>query len=373
MGTIVGNCIYKKNSETILTYKGEEHIIPAGLGGIQKLPKGVVSDEVNHLFSQREMIALRKTFLAINRNNNGPGKRGSSRIKDVKYPTINLFEVQSGEQLDTNHQLDTTYAPMRLGFLFYGEVQMIPQILFPIRPDWSFKCPRIVTGTIEQNINKSTIAFTNNLKEFLARPNKEVEKNYKIVRSELEISDRYFVLGLHNHMWFVNTSLPDKFIPKFFKMMEQVSLPNSIPVLLSTKTCYHYRNILPKALDDSFEFVYVKTAFNALAFHMGADFVRENQFDAIRKAIIHGTNLFDYKIDKEMPKWLIEWVNNIVEPKSHFIVIHGHDNLIEAYVSFYRESINFSICLSQNYKGTEFNKYFICNYLEHYETYGDLF
>ncbi|PIH04174.1 hypothetical protein [Clostridium combesii] len=367
------NCIYKKNSEKILTYKGEEHIIPAGLGGIQKLPRGIVSDEVNHLFSQREMIALRETFLSINRNNNGPGKRGSSSVKKVKSPTINLFEVHSGKQLDDNNQLDTIYAPMRLGFLFYGEVQMITQIFFPIRPDWSFKWPRIITGTIKQVTNESTTAFVNDLKEFLAQPNKEAEKNYKIVCSEVKTNDKYFVLGLHNHMWFVNTSLPEKFIPKFFKMMEQVSVPNSIPVLLSTKACYHYRNILSKALDNSFEFVYVKTAFNVLAFHMGDDFVRENQFDAIRKAIIRGTNLFDYKIDKEIPKWLIEWVNNVVKPKSHFVVIHGHDNLIEAYVSFYREPINFSICLSQNYNGTEFKKYFICNYLEHYESYGGLF
>ncbi|WP_143128468.1 hypothetical protein [Sporolactobacillus nakayamae] len=367
----MGSCIYKKYSGMNLTYKGEEHIIPAGLGGIRKLPRGIVSDEINHLFSQREMIALRETILAINRNNNGPGKRGSPNVKDVRSPIINLFKVQS-EKLDASDQLDTLYAPIRLGFLFYGQVHMIPQVLFPIRTDWSFQWPRIVTGTIKHNTQETVTSFVNDLKAFLAQSNKVAQKDYKIVRSELKVNDRYLVLGLQNHKWFVNTSLSEKFILKFFDLMERVPLPNSIPVLIATNAIYHSEKILSKALDDSFEFIYVKTAFNTLAFHMGADFVRENQFDAIRKDIVFGINLINYKVDKKMPKWLIEWVNDVVKPKSHFVVIHGHDNLVEAYVSFYRESLNLSICLSQKYNGAEFKKYFVCNYLEHDEFYGDI-
>lgn len=134
-------------------------------------------------------------------------------------------------------------------------------------------------------------------------------------------------------------------------MMEKKPLTNSIPVLPTTKANYHYNKILPKAFDDSFEFIYVKTAFNVLAFLMGADFVRDKQFRA-------------------MPKWLVEWVHKEVKSKSHFVVIHGHDNQIEAYVSFYHEPLNASICLSRYYYGEEFKKIFICK--ERSEKYGDL-
>lgn len=105
---------------------------------------------------------------------------------------------------------------------------------------------------------------------------------------------------------------------------------------------------------------------------MGADFVRDKQFDAIRKAIVHGKNLFEYNISRAMPKWLVEWVHKEVKSKSHFVVIHGQDNQIEAYVSFYHEPLNASICLSRYYYGEEFKKFFICNYEERSEKYGDL-
>ena len=75
---------------------------------------------------------MRETFLAINRNNNGLGKCGSTSVKDVKNSRINLFEVQASQ---SNNQIDTTYAPVRLGFVFYGQVQMIPH-LFPINQQY---------------------------------------------------------------------------------------------------------------------------------------------------------------------------------------------------------------------------------------------
>lgn len=359
------------NSRENLTYHGEEHIIPAGLGGIQKLPKSTVSDKVNHLFSKREIIALRETFLAINRYNNGPGKRGSSCVREVKDPRIDLFEVQSEQPLNDN-QLDAIYAPVRLGFLFYGEVQMIPQILFPIRSDFSFQWTRIATGTTSTNEIKTTEYFLCELKVFLEQTYKEPQKDYKIIRSEIKREGRYFILGFYNHVWFVNTSFSDNFISKIFEVMKQVPLPDFIPVLLTTKANYHYNKTLPKAFDGSFEFIYTKTAFNVLTFLMGADFARDKQFDTIRKAIVHGENLFDYNISRTMPKWLVEWVHTEVNLKSHFVVIHGHDNLIEAYVSIYREPLNASICLSRNYHAEEFKKIFICNYKERCENYGDL-
>ena len=44
-------CIYTNKDDTQAHFKNQEHIIPACIGGMKKLPKGYVSDEVNTLFS----------------------------------------------------------------------------------------------------------------------------------------------------------------------------------------------------------------------------------------------------------------------------------------------------------------------------------
>lgn len=39
-------CIYTKENDTEAHFRNQEHIIPACIGGMQKLPKGYVSDEI---------------------------------------------------------------------------------------------------------------------------------------------------------------------------------------------------------------------------------------------------------------------------------------------------------------------------------------
>jgi hypothetical protein len=93
------------------------------LGGITKLPHGYVSDEANNYFSSRELRALRNSLLSINRNNNGPGRRGSLNVKNVRNPVIQVFDAVQPE-----NELDTLLVPFRLGFLFSGSVQILPQM-----------------------------------------------------------------------------------------------------------------------------------------------------------------------------------------------------------------------------------------------------
>lgn len=74
-------CIYLGKLAGELTYNSQEHLIPAGLGGILKLPKGFVSDQANNKFSKYELCGLRKSLLTGNRMRHGPGKRGNQNIK----------------------------------------------------------------------------------------------------------------------------------------------------------------------------------------------------------------------------------------------------------------------------------------------------
>jgi hypothetical protein len=167
---------------------------------------------------------------------------------------------------------------------------------------------------------------------------------------------------MYDDKWFINTSLSKEYIEKFISLLEQIPLPEEIPVFPSTVATYHYSNTLPDALDNSFSLIYVKTAFNVLAFFTNCDFVLQSQFDDIRNSILNLRNLNDFFVEKPMPKWLIEWVNNEVKPKEHFVVINAESNFIDAYVSFYREPLTHTICLSDNYIGESFRKCFICNW-----------
>ncbi len=67
-------CIYLEKED--LTFNSREHVIPAGLGCIDKLPIGVVSDEANNLFSKYEKIFLEESFVGFVRKLN-IGKRGN--------------------------------------------------------------------------------------------------------------------------------------------------------------------------------------------------------------------------------------------------------------------------------------------------------
>lgn len=355
-------CIYFGKTKKELSYKSREHIIPAALGGKEKLPKGVVSDQANEFFSKYEMKAVRDTFISINRKNNGPGKRGSLSVKKVTSPHINLFEVIEN---DKDNSIDTKYAPVRLGFLFCGKINIIPQILFLIRNDYSIKIPRIVMDTVSENALSSINDFYVKLHKFILNKNKK----YIIVNSEIKSNSNYIIIGMYNNRWFITTSLNEEYIKRFVDLLRKKPLPENIPVLSSSSAKYHYSNKYTDVFDDSFPFLYIKTAFNVLAFFTNVDFVLQNQFDSVRNAILNYCGFKEFYIEKSMPKWLIEWVNNEVEPKEHFIVINAEKNYIEAYVSFYRESLASSIRLSNDYAGENFRKCFICNWNNRTERY----
>lgn len=359
------HCIYLNQSKENFSYKKQEHVIPAGLGGIAKLPKGIVSDQANKLFSKYELIALRRTILSINRNNQGPGKRGSLSVDKVTSPQIHLLEATEESQ---NKNFDAKYAPRKLGFLFMGNSCIIPQILFPIRDDFSFNIPRLITDNISNDAMSSIYEFLFGLQCFIHSKNKE----YILVNSELKRDDKYVIIGSHNKKWFINTSLNNKQLDSIMKILEQKPLPEDIPVLITSKSTYRYSYTSPDLINDSMPFIYVKTAFNTLAYFQGQDFVLNPQFDEVRNAIIEIKDTHRFFIRQPIPAWLVNWVRKEVKPKEHFVVINAEKNYIDAYVSFYREGLNEVIRLTNDYSGENFRRGFICNWEKSQERYMNI-
>ena len=88
-------CMYGKSAEG--TFEKREHIIPAFMGGMQKLPKGSVCDEINELFSPMEFHVSQHSILALNRMFYGPGKRGSQNRKRSQADLCAKDERRKGE------------------------------------------------------------------------------------------------------------------------------------------------------------------------------------------------------------------------------------------------------------------------------------
>ena len=89
-------CIYLGANEQ-LTYKKQEHVFPAGLGGKQKLAQGTVSDQANELFSPLELKLMRTSLVSFDRIMFGPGKRGSLLQQNASKSPVNVGIQENGK------------------------------------------------------------------------------------------------------------------------------------------------------------------------------------------------------------------------------------------------------------------------------------
>ncbi len=89
-------CIYYME-RTDLTYQKQEHIFPAGLGGIAMLPKGFVSDQANELFSPLEAKLMHDSLISTTRALFGPGKRGSLDPEKSSISKISVARNTEGK------------------------------------------------------------------------------------------------------------------------------------------------------------------------------------------------------------------------------------------------------------------------------------
>lgn len=104
------NCIYIE-SNISLTYNKQEHVLPAGLGCVDKLEQGLVSDQANIIFSKYELDFLENTPLGFVRQRN-IGKRGNLN-KPVPTIVCNFGSNESDPELYVSI-FDKTYGIAQL-------------------------------------------------------------------------------------------------------------------------------------------------------------------------------------------------------------------------------------------------------------------
>ncbi|MEG0164876.1 hypothetical protein [Anaerorhabdus sp.] len=312
-------CIYLKNATRELTYKKREHVIPASLGEKTMLPIGTVSDQANELFSKTERTAVRETLLSVNRNNVGPGKRGSKSVEKVETPTMRVLEVVVKND-------DKPFMPVKLGFLHFGVVHVIPQIFLEMRVDGSIKYPIYNEGFSKTDIDE----YFRSLYKFIDSS----EMKYVLVETELKRTERFINIGHFKNKWFIYTNINGLNIINLLKAIKK-RVPEKVVIQPCIAEEYHYSYILEKMLDDSFTFIYLKTAFNFTSLILGEEFMMDEQFDDLRSALVNVKGLDLYTCNEPFPNWLKEWAKNNLDHYEHFVAISIEGDYIKAYVSYY--------------------------------------
>lgn len=339
-------CIYTKKAKPNLSFLKREHVIPAGLGGINTLPLGSVSDEINEAFSKIERTALQHSFVSINRGNFGPGKRGSLNVKKVKNPIIMV--IKEGEGSDES---------FRLGYLFAGEIYLIPQIYLDFNDEENFIRTSYFATILNCDNEKDVIyKFKGMFIDFL----KNQKREFLLLEMPFATRKHFISVGYYNGKWFAATS--HKFINMDYMALDLLSTlvkEEEKSLKLQPQAFFNYQRNLQ--LDSSFPFIYVKTAFNSLAYLMGIEFVMDGIFDTARNAIKEQNELDTFFMNDSDLYELIKDLIDDIPDKSHFIILKTIESMVVAFVSFYKEPPGI-IKLADKYTGEGFTKAIICDW-----------
>lgn len=351
----MNKCVYITNETESLQYKSEEHIIPAGLGGIQKLPKGYVSDKANNLFSKYELIVMRHSLLTGNRLRHGPGTRGNQNVNRQKKHNIRLLREETSEP---NQFL--------LGYVFAGKSYIIPQVQCEL--GLITNSMRVNTVADNYEIDNSAIhllQFKKLLNAFLLDKNRK----YDIVTDVFKESKNSINIGLHKGKWYISTNIPafdmnviaSKILHYTFEELKSQGkrrLSKSVEDKGQVKL-RHSEQI--DITNNSFGFIFAKTAFNALTYLKGQEFMLQSIFDNLRKDIVECNSMSKYIISNSIHEEIFsEYVTNI--PKNaHCAYIVSKDNTIYAYVSMYNEW-HAHMIMTEEYSGAHFSVGFVCDW-----------
>ncbi|MGE7308134.1 hypothetical protein ACQKJG_30485 [Priestia megaterium] len=353
----MGFCIYHKKANPDLRFDKEEHVIPAGLGGIRKLEKGTVSDEANEQFSKVEAVGLRNSIIALNRMNNGPGKRGSLNIKKVKNPIMRVIE----------HENKLSTIDLVLGFIFAGESVVISQLT----TYFDFTDNSISYQYLASNFNNPSVEHLQiELNEKLIKFLENKKRKYKLVHMPHNTDKNFVHIGFYEGKWYVATTFKPlilnayahDMLPILYKLREKLNCKENLPNhIFIEKPVFRFK----EELDTDFEkfyFMYLKTAFNALALFKGTEFVCNKIFDEIRESIINvsGTDKFINSNKDHYDSKIKTYIKKFPR-RAHYIIICAQNDQLNAYVSFYGE-IPVMIELTDKYYGENFTDGLICDW-----------
>lgn len=210
------------------------------------------------------------------------------------------------------------------------------------------------------NFNKMLMQFFHSKK----RTHKAVQMPF--IYMPYRINKHFVNIGFYEGKWYIATShtnLDLDFVAFIVLPMltERASKGLARPKLFDN-VLMGYKDLIDTNTN-MFYFLYLKTAFNALALFKGTDFVCNDIFDEIRESIIRlgDLNKFVLPNDKAIYKSEIESYVEKFPDKAHYVIISAKNNMLIAYVSFYSEMPG-RLILTDKYQGDEFIDGLICDW-----------
>lgn len=305
-------CIYYGNQEN-LTYTSAEHIFPATIGGIKKLPLGYVSKQANQYFSNLESNLITNSFLGLPKSFSGPGKRGSYS-KPGRLPiSIMTDETTNGETL---------------GFVFKGKPCLIPQII-------------ISNNILEVHITHDANIQTEKDLNKLIQSIDNFEGHYTLI--EQNLSNTKFLIGHYENRLYIATQNTDK-IDEFIKYIKTMVIPKINYSKAKKGETYKPKvqiNMLIAYENDSR--VFAKTAINVLANLKGAKYLKNKKFAKFISWILgrKDDNFAQIPQNETILKSILPYIQKDI----HYCALINIDNFFVAFVCFYGLfCMGFKIC-----------------------------
>jgi len=315
-------CIYLKGIEPELTFNSGEHIIPAGIGGIMKLPHGVVSDKINtEIFSGLELEFMRNSPISLPRQFHGPGKRGSFSPKKASKSNVHVMITADGN------------SRISLGYIKLGKPFLIQQVMIFPNGIAEFNFDRD-NGTPETQMNQ----FIEELKDF--------NGYYKEIIDD-RIPNENYLLGKDNKEWYLSKN-KTTVIPNLNELVKRVisSVNNGNLNPQYGKSQVSCHQSMAFNIENYFR-VCAKIAFNFLALSKGQAFVLQSEFDPIRNWIVSGgENHFVQLLNQDKKMRFIGEIP--FPPLSHKIILTNVGKELIGFINFYGTDFEVLVKLCDN-------------------------
>lgn len=296
-------CIYYGDSPT-LTYKNQEHVFPAGLGGNLKLPTGYVSDQANKLFSPMELQLMRHSLIAFDRMMFGPGDRGSLQPNKASKSLVTVGVQDDGKIV--------------LSYTALGKPYNIPQIHI------SKSGAMVSLPNMHDNVAKHLTHFVDDLRKFSGR---FVFLPYK------DLSKEDIIIGFCENLYYVSVAGERPEI-EYIQKKIQIFLDNFRNEEISEGE-HHVKQSHSIVENVEIARMYAKVAMNTLALLKGEKYAMHSNFDDIKSWILTGKSQGEFFF---LPSILTDEISSLTKvfpQNSHWCLFCKVGRTLEAMVCFY--------------------------------------
>lgn len=305
-------CIYL-GDKIGLHYENQEHIFPAGIGGIAKLPAGFASDEFNKMISVFELDFMRNSLVSIPRHFEGPGKRGKLAEKFYSPSKVSVI-------LNVKDKVHS------LGYTIKGKPYEIPHMsLNPATGATSLSFPNDHSTSFESKITK----FHEWSKQIDWDKTIELDGSmlpdnlilYGIAKLESGAL-RSFIAKNNLNQFHLHAAMVQRIAEDYYKQSKEPSAMK-----------YHAQVHAKATLSHDHYRIFAKVAVNFIASIKGQDFIQADRFKPIVNWVTHGG---DNKFVRLIPEINLFGTDAFkFPPSSHYVIVSKvHERMI-AYISLY--------------------------------------